>query len=82
MYHMKDLIPELKFSKSASGVEFTLNVADSSDRPAWFGWKDQYVTDFFEFYFFHTANGYVIKRDNTNGIIFVLIIKKVVASMR
>ena len=37
-----------------------LNVAESSERPAWFGWKDRYVTDFFEFYFFRSANGYVI----------------------
>lgn len=56
---MKDLLSELNFSKSACGVEFKLNVADSSERPAWFGWNDKYVTDFFEFYFFRTANGYV-----------------------
>lgn len=57
---MKDMLPELKYSKSACGVEFMLNVADSSERPSWFGWKDKYVTDFFEFYFFRSANGYVI----------------------
>ncbi|MBD5353568.1 MAG: AraC family transcriptional regulator [Bacteroides sp.] len=57
---MKEPIPELKYSKSACGVEFMLNVADSSERPSWFGWKDKYVTDFFEFYFFRTADGYVI----------------------
>ena len=30
---MKDILPELKYSKSACGVEFMLNVADSSERP-------------------------------------------------
>ena len=73
---MKDLLPELKFSKTACGVEFMLNVADSSERPAWFGWKDRYVTDFFEFYFFRTANGYVIldgeKIDLYDGCILVV----------
>ncbi len=57
---MKDMLPELKYSKTACGVEFMLNVADSSERPSWFDWKDKYVTDFFEFYFFRSANGYVI----------------------
>ena len=57
---MKELLPELKFSKSACGVEFMLNVADSSERPAWFGWHEKYVTDFFEFYFFRKGRGYVI----------------------
>lgn len=57
---MKSVLPELKYSKSACGVEFMLNVADSAERPAWFGWNDRYVTDFFEFYFFRNANGYVI----------------------
>lgn len=73
---MKDLLPELKFSKTACGVEFMLNVADSSERSAWFGWKDRYVTDFFEFYFFRTANGYVIldgeKIDIYSGCILVV----------
>lgn len=54
------MLPELKYSKTACGVEFMLNVTDSSERPSWFGWKDKYVTDFFEFYFFRSANGYVI----------------------
>lgn len=57
---MRDSIPELKYSKSACGVEFMLNVADSSERPSWFDWQDKYVTDFFEFYFFRSANGFVI----------------------
>ena len=57
---MKDILPELKYSKTVCGVEFMLNVAESSERPSWFGWKDKYVTDFFEFYFFRSANGYVI----------------------
>lgn len=73
---MKDSFPELKYSKSACGVEFMLNVADSSERPAWFGWKDKYATDFFEFYFFRKANGYVIldgeKIDIHNDCILVI----------
>ncbi len=57
---MKDSFPELKYSKSACGVEFMLNVADRSECPSWFNWKDKYVTDFFEFYFFRSANGFVV----------------------
>ena len=57
---MKESLPELKFSKSACGVEFMLNVADNSERPSWICWKDKYVTDFFEFYFFRSAYEYVI----------------------
>ncbi|MDE6682048.1 MAG: helix-turn-helix domain-containing protein [Muribaculaceae bacterium] len=56
----KDSLPELKYSKSACGVEFMLNVANSSERPSWFGWKERYATDFFEFYFFRRAQGFVV----------------------
>lgn len=73
---MKDSFPELKYSKSACGVEFLLNVADSSECPAWFDWKDKYVTDFFEFYFFRSANGFVILNEEKvelyNGCILVI----------
>lgn len=50
----------LKYSKSSCGVDFLLNTADSSEKTGWFNIKKQYKTDFFEFYFFRQAEGYMV----------------------
>lgn len=50
----------LKYSKSSCGVDFLLNTADSSEKPGWFNLNRQYKTDFFEFYFFRQAEGYML----------------------
>ena len=50
----------LKYSKSACGVDFLLNTADNSEKPGWFNLSKQYKTDFFEFYFFRRAEGYML----------------------
>ena len=50
----------LKYSKSACGVDFLLNTADNSEKPGWFKLSKQYKTDFFEFYFFRRAEGYML----------------------
>lgn len=55
-----DHISLLKYSKSACGVDFLLNTAESSEKRGWFDMYPNYRTDFFEFYFFRKANGYVI----------------------
>lgn len=50
----------LKYSKSSCGVDFLLNTADSSEKRGWFDLSKQYKTDFFEFYFFRRAEGYML----------------------
>lgn len=50
----------IKYSKSSCGVDFLLNTADSSEKTGWFNIKKQYKTDFFEFYFFRQAEGYML----------------------
>ena len=50
----------LKYSKSSCGVDFLLNTADSTEKAGWFNIKKQYKTDFFEFYFFRQAEGYML----------------------
>ena len=50
----------LRYSKSACGVDFLLNTAESVERRGWFDIYKNYKTDFFEFFFFRKANGYVI----------------------
>ena len=49
----------LKYTKSACGVDFLLNTADSSERQGWFNLHERYKTDFFEFYFFRKASGFM-----------------------
>lgn len=56
----EDHISLLRYSKSACGVDFLLNTAESSERESWFNLYSNYKTDFFEFFFFRKANGYVI----------------------
>lgn len=53
----------LRYSKSACGVDFLLNTADNTYRRCWFDTAECYKTDFFEFYFFHEANGHVLISD-------------------
>lgn len=50
----------IRFSKSACGVDFLLNTANSSEKSGWFNLCKQYKTDFFEFYFFHKAEGHML----------------------
>lgn len=50
----------LKYTKSACGVDFMLNTAESSEKRAWFNLAQRYKTDFFEFYFFRKATGFVL----------------------
>ena len=49
----------LKYSKSSCGVDFLLNTAESSEKRGWFDADKRYKTDFFEFYFFRQAEGYL-----------------------
>lgn len=51
-YKTASHISLLKYTKSACGVDFMLNTADSNERQGWFNLHDRYKTDFFEFYFF------------------------------
>ncbi|MDE7154166.1 MAG: AraC family transcriptional regulator [Muribaculaceae bacterium] len=57
---MKDYIATLKFSKSECGVDFMINTADETEKRAWFDVNERYVTDFFEFFLFHKAQGYML----------------------
>lgn len=50
----------LKYSKSSCGVDFLLNTAESSEKTGWFNLDKRYKTDFFEFYFFQKAEGYML----------------------
>ena len=50
----------LKYSKSSCGVDFLLNTAESSEKTGWFNLDKRYKTDFFEFYFFRKAEGYML----------------------
>lgn len=50
----------LKYSKSSCGVDFLLNTAESSEETGWFNLDKRYKTDFFEFYFFRKAEGYML----------------------
>ena len=49
----------LKYSKSSCGVDFLLNTAESMEKRGWFDTDKRYRTDFFEFYFFRKAEGYL-----------------------
>lgn len=67
-YKELDIYPEkrtehislLKYSKSSCGVDFLLNTAESSEKTGWFNLDKRYKTDFFEFYFFRKAEGYML----------------------
>lgn len=59
-YKAYDHIALLKYTKSACGVDFLLNTADSNERQGWFNLHDRYKTDFFEFYLFRKASGFLI----------------------
>lgn len=50
----------MRYTKTSCGVDFLLNTADSSEKVPWFHFSDRYQTDFFEFYFFRHANGWMI----------------------
>lgn len=54
-----DHISLLRYSKTACGVDFLLNTAESSEKRGWFDTDNRYKTDFFEFYFFRRAEGYL-----------------------
>ena len=64
-----DHISLLKYSKSACGVDFLLNTADSSEKRGWFDMYANYRTDFFEFFFFRKAGGYVIVNGTRHDLI-------------
>lgn len=50
----------MHYTKTSCGVDFLLNSADSSEKTPWFHFSERYQTDFFEFYFFRKANGWMI----------------------
>lgn len=50
-YKTASHISLLKYTKSACGVDFMLNTADSNERQGWFNLHERYKTDFFEFFF-------------------------------
>ena len=50
----------MHYTKTACGVDFLLNTADSTEKAPWFHIKKRYITDFFEFYFFRKAEGYML----------------------
>lgn len=58
-YKTANHISLLKYTKSACGVDFLLNTADSNERQGWFNLHERYKTDFFEFYFFRKASGFM-----------------------
>ena len=58
-YKTASHISLLKYTKSACGVDFMLNTADSNERQGWFNLHERYKTDFFEFYFFRKASGFM-----------------------
>lgn len=58
-YKTADHISLLKYTKSACGVDFLLNTAESSEKRGWFDLNERYKTDFFEFYFFRKASGHL-----------------------
>ena len=49
----------LKYSKTACGVDFLLNTAESWEKRGWFDADKRYKTDTFEFFFFRKAEGYL-----------------------
>lgn len=50
----------LKYNKSSCGVNFMLNTAESKEKTPWFNLAKRYKTDFFEFYFFRKAAGFML----------------------
>lgn len=58
-YKTAEHISLLKYTKSACGVDFLLNTAESTERRGWFDLHERYKTDFFEFYFFRKASGHL-----------------------
>lgn len=66
----------LRYSKSSCGVDFLLNTADSTEKRGWFDTGQCYKTDFFEFYFFRQAEGYLFlegeKIDLRPGMVLVI----------
>ncbi len=63
-----DHISLLRYSKSACGVDFLLNTAESAEKRGWFDIDKQYKTDFFEFYFFRKAEGYLLLAGKKIGL--------------
>lgn len=59
-YKTADHISLLKYTKSACGVDFLLNTAESSEKRGWFDLNERYKTGFFEFYFFCKASGHLL----------------------
>lgn len=57
---MEEYIETIRFSKTRCGVDFMINTADHTERRAWFDKSERYTTDFFEFFFFCKANGYML----------------------
>ena len=58
--HSSEHISLLKYSKTSCGVDFLLNTSTSKEKMPWFDKYSQFQTDFFEFYFFHQASGYLL----------------------
>ena len=50
----------LQYSKTSCGVDFLLNTSTSRDKEPWFCKYQRFQTDFYEFYFFHQASGYLL----------------------
>ena len=49
----------IRYSKTSCGVDFLLNTADSSEKRGWFDNEKRYKTDFYEFFFFRKASGFL-----------------------
>lgn len=59
-YETSDHVALMKYTKSACGVDFLLNTANSNEKLGWFSLHKRYKTDFFEFYFFRKASGMLL----------------------
>ena len=59
IYNTTEHISLLKYSKTACGVDFLLNTAESWEKRGWFDTDKRYKTDTFEFFFFRKAEGYL-----------------------
>lgn len=59
-YRCPEHISLLKYTKSSCGVDFFLNTATNREKRSWFDINRQYRTDFFEFYFFSRASGFML----------------------
>lgn len=50
----------IRYSKTSCGVNFLLNTSTSIEKAPWFNKHERYQTDFYEFYFFRKASGFML----------------------